>query len=256
MSRGIKLFAESFDIDVNVCSLEEVEEEEEEEEQQQQQEIAEKEFVGNENETNLRDEVDRNTVLSLARSIIPEFDISHCFREKAEFGEVFWFPSQLSQGVICGRNGSSACTVISCLAGYFAQFCGDDFLTRFLTFIGTMEIGNILYEESGSTEFLSILEGLEIVQDVIQVECIEESGCVINKNIVIPLEFGISTYFVLVGNGKSYSFYKEKDVVYFMDSHANLPYGACIYVVPEESFDTMIRNKFNGCYVNLAVLSC
>jgi len=91
------------------------------------------------------------------------------------FGESFYYacgngditewsmPLMLSQSNINGRNGSTACTVISLLIGYTmlkSAFTGDEMPECLKYFVGCMEIGNLIH---GSGGLLTVPEALLVL---------------------------------------------------------------------------------------------
>ena len=202
-------------------------------------------------------EIDGGTLRSVGFDIAPNFSTIDCIRECSQFFSIYYLPSNLSQGVISGRNGSNACMVISLLAGFaMLKMVGKELNEILCLFIGSMEVGNILYEEKESNELLNFSEGFALLPESIQIHCIEESGCIIREDISIPLNFDVPTFFLLIAEGKSYSFVVKDDHVIFSDSHANPPHGACISLILLPDFDEYIRKKFKDCYINIVVCAC
>eukprot|EP00111_Clytia_hemisphaerica_P015835 TCONS_00046776-protein len=195
-----------------------------------------------------------DTLKELAQEVSANFDLSCCSEDVEGNFSRWYLPFELSQGAIGGRNGSSACTVISLLVGHFCGRSKDLMMDKLLLFIGCMELGNTLHENQNLVN-LNLYEGLSLLPESLNVELFEEAGNIITQNTSIPLEFSMDTFFVFIANEKSFSFFREGDDVYFFDSHANPPHGACVHVVPAEHFDTFIKGRFMNQYVNIGIFT-
>lgn len=195
--------------------------------------------------------LDYEGLKAIALDVAPSFS---SVGERSKLCCTYYLPSHLSQGTINGRNGSNACILISLLSGYFlARMDGSDLTDILKVLIGAMEIGNALYEEHGCNDMLNVHEGIALLPEEILLRCVEESGCIIKEHISIPLDFDVPTFFILVAEGKAYSFLVKTEFVILTDSHAHPPHGACIKVIQKSKFDMFVRSVFNDIYLNIAV---
>ena len=200
--------------------------------------------------------IDEGTLVSLGLEIAPSISVGGCTKVEEIGYSVLYLPDYLSQGTISNRNGSSACTPISIIAGYFVgnspQLPLDNIL---LLFVGCMEVGNMLHEKQ-SLQYMNVHEALSLLPESMTTDIIEECGSIVNANTVVPLDFETPAYFVVISEGKSSVFLQRESEIYWLDSHSHLPHGASIYFIPLEGFDDFFRSKYDRCYVNIIVLSC
>ena len=204
-----------------------------------------------------RFDFDFDTIRSIGFETEPNLSTANCVKEDHQLGFTCYLPNHLSQGVISNRNGSNACMVIALLAGYsMLKIAGNQLDDILHLFVGSMELGNVLYEENASTELLNFTEGFDLLPESMHIHCVEESGCIIKENTTIPLHFDVPTFFLLVADEKSYSFLVKEDKVLFSDSHSHPPHGGCISVISLSNFDRFIRKNFENCYINIVVCAC
>ena len=173
------------------------------------------------------------------------------FAEEVQPGVSCWrLPSEISQGLYKGRNGSNACSLISLLIGY--AFCKNNtqipsqqsaLPENIITVIcGCMELGNRVYDmcrHSLPSRYLSIQEAASVLDFWL--------NCVVGNTFPVRLQdpHEMSTtcgqlssagnsqersFSFLIMNEKTSFFLTAKNEVLYVDTHSHPPYGAIVIV--------------------------
>ena len=135
-------------------------------------------------------------------------------------------PPDFCQGRLNGRNGSSACTVISLITGcLMARLDHLSFKETIPLYVGCIEAGNSLHDKS---TFLRLEDAIDLIS--IPAEISIETNCLPNDlGRTIRQLFEVGNIIVVICNGYTVSFVKTLDSkIFFFDSHQHGEMGAFI----------------------------
>ena len=194
------------------------------------------------------DEIDEDMLLSIGENLFNETVGTFRTLSLLENSVIFDFTESISQNSIGGRNGSTACAVISLLFG--STVCKRENFTyadlRKLG-IGAMEIGNILLEENNISGLLDYEEALQLLPENIVLEAISEGNLILDGDENAHLrDFLNSTcldeFLVIFFNDKAFSIIKKIGQFIAFDSHAFHHDGARLMIV--EDADIICQSFF------------
>ena len=161
-------------------------------------------------------------------------------------GNNFFFPSDLCQARLNGRNGSSACTTISLLVGYFLPRVLTKGQTAILEcFVGCIEFGNYIHGDQADT---TVEESLKLKN--LPEMSVTNLDNTFFTNLFERLSGFQSRFIVVTGNGKSMCCVPHDGYFVFFDSHSHGDYGALVSVVTKQD-DLSSLNFENEHYLDL-----
>ena len=152
--------------------------------------------------------------------------------------EVYYLNGELSQGTINGRNGSSACSLISLIAAYSTinQPNVSDINQLVSYYVGSMELGNSLYDEllAGLPNLPELPEAVGAMSHFIDVSLSEEHTIFLPRDTNIIVEFfntmKSNDAMILIFQGKMVHLTKRENKFYFFDSHCHGTFGAIVLI--------------------------
>ena len=98
-----------------------------------------------------------------------------------------------------------------------------------LSFLGSIDVSNHLYDYHNRHGFLHLIEGLEILPDQFLVSAMEENNCFFLQIAQVTSNFcgyGSNIYTIIAIGGKLFPLIKKNSSYIFLDSHSTIQYGA------------------------------
>ena len=161
---------------------------------------------------------------------------------------------------IGNRNGSSACTIISLLVGYSGckraytiEDISDMFDRVVPVFVGSMELGNILYEWNQCTGYLTPAEAIGLLPEPMGFAVKAEQSWLMSAGNLQKLYLFTEQYIiqqprnfaVYISRGETKCIFPVGSLhLALTDSHSHSPYGAEIKTAKTEYLDQLLRSIF------------
>ena len=155
------------------------------------------------------------------------------------------FPTGYSQGGLNGRNGSSACSVISLIAGYYFTRNVFNFETELFSdvlplYLGCMEMGNFIHDASG---FLTVQEAIGRVPSL-SISAADERNLYFSDLLEFIGNIERSQFLLVISGCSTVCVTRNEENYTLFDSHQRNGRGSLIVSTRSDNLEDVVKNIF------------